>query len=123
MVVMLAALMLSACGGSSEAAAPLAPGDAARGAQLFTQSINGAPACVSCHTVDGATLVGPSLQGYTAQAGSRVDGLSAEEYTRASITQPSAYLVNGFGNLMYAQYSQHLTPQQLADLIAYLLTL
>jgi hypothetical protein len=37
--------------------------------------------------------------------------------------RPADYLVNGFGNSMYNQYGQRLSPQQIADLTAYLLTL
>jgi hypothetical protein len=63
------------------------------------------------------------LQGYAAVAATRVEGLSAEAYTRESIMRPAAFLVSGFPNVMYNQYAQRLTPQQMADLIAYLLTL
>jgi len=36
---------------------------------------------------------------------------------------PAAYVVSGFANLMYGQYAQQLSPQETADLIAYILTL
>jgi hypothetical protein len=49
--------------------------------------------------------------------------MSAEEYAQTSILQPAAYLVSGFSNTMYNQYGQHLSQQDIADLIAYLLTL
>lgn len=101
----------------------LPDGDATRGEAIFTQSISGAPTCTSCHTVDENVLLAPSLLGYGAVASTRVEGQSAEEYTYTSITRPAAYTVSGFGNTMYNQYAQRLTPQQIADLIAYLLTL
>src|SRR5262245_44109291 len=123
-VFALLTLLLAACststGGTAE---PLPPGDAGHGAELFTQSVNGAPPCSSCHTIDGSALVGPSMQGYSAIAGTRVAGTSAEDYTHTSIVQPAAFLVSGFTNVMYGQYGQRLSPQQIADLIAYLLTL
>jgi cytochrome c553 len=121
---LLVILFITACGSSDlpQTANDLPAGDATRGAALFTQSINGAPACSSCHTVDGTALVGPSLQGFEARASTRVDGQSAAEYAYQSIIHPSAYIVSGYGNLMYNQYAQHLSAQQIADLMAYILS-
>lgn len=116
-------MVLAACSGTAPAPPDLPAGNAESGARLFSQSINGAPACSSCHTLDGTSLTGPSLQGYAERAATRVSGISAEEYTYTSIVQPPAHIVSGFGNLMYNQYGQRLSAQQLADLIAYLLTL
>ncbi len=118
-------LVLAACSSSPESSfADLPPGDAARGGQLFAEGANGAPACATCHTVDGSELTGPSLQHFgeiapVADAGSA----SLQAYAYTSITQPSAYVVSGFGNTMYTQYERRLSPQQIADLIAYLQTL
>lgn len=117
-------LFAAACSSSPPSVpATLPPGDAAHGAELFKQQVNGAPACSTCHTLDGTTLVGPSLQGYAARASTRVQNQSAQDYTYTSITQPAAFIVEGFGNLMYTQYGQQLSAQETADLIAYLLTL
>jgi len=53
-----------------------------------------------------------------------VDGQSAEEYLRTSITDPDAYLAGGYQEgIMYRQYEQALTEQQIDDLVAYMLTL
>jgi cytochrome c553 len=101
----------------------LPPGDAARGATKFTQEINGAPACNSCHTLDHNVLTGPGMQGFSARAGSRENGKSAAEYAFESITQPANYIVGGFSNAMYNNYGAKLSPQDIADVIAYLLTL
>ncbi len=88
------------------------------------RSTGGAPECSSCHTVDGQPLVGPSLKDFAATAPVADAGAaSPAEYAFTSITQPSAYTVSGFGNSMYNQYAQRLSPQQIADLIAYLQTL
>jgi mono/diheme cytochrome c family protein len=124
-ILFLTLLALTACSSpppptSSE---ELPPGNASRGEALFSQAINGAPPCSTCHTINGDRLVGPSLQGYSDAAPTRVAGVSAGDYTLTSIVQPAAYLVSGFGNIMYNQYTQKLTSQQIADLIAYLLTL
>jgi cytochrome c oxidase subunit 2 len=117
-------LLTAACSGaSSNSGDSLAAGDATRGAALFTQSIKGAPSCSTCHTVDGSALVGPSLKDFSTRAATRVEGMSAFDYARYSIMQPASYVVSGFANLMYAQYAQQLSPQETADLIAYILTL
>lgn len=118
-------LMMAACSSNQQTTfADLPAGDAARGATLFTQGANGAPACATCHTTDGSALVGPSLQNYAATAPVADAGAaSLGEYTFTSITHPSAYIVSGYGNSMYTQYARQLTPQQIADLVAYLQTL
>ncbi|MEO8609850.1 MAG: cytochrome c [Chloroflexota bacterium] len=101
----------------------LPPGDATHGAELFTQSVNGAPPCSTCHQTDENTLVGPGLKGFGARAGTRVEGQSAEQYTQESIMHPASFVVSGFANAMYNQYASKLSPQDIADLTAYLLTL
>jgi hypothetical protein len=77
----------------------------------------------------GEILTGPSPAGLATRAETRVAGETAEQYIRTSIQQPNAFLVSddpqyvgngkslmpeGLGNLM--------SDQDLADLIAYLLT-
>lgn len=115
-------VILAGCSTPPPAAETLPQGDATNGAALFTEAINGAPSCSTCHSLDGTGVVGPSLQGYAARAATETD-LSAEAYTYQSIVQPAAHIVAGFQNVMYGQYGQKLSQQQLADLIAYLLTL
>lgn len=114
----------------------LPPGDAVRGEQIFAQQVKQASgsnaSCKACHSlVPGEILTGPSLAGVASRAGTRVAGETAEQYIRQSIQQPNAFIVpddarfkqangksampEGLGNLM--------SDQDLADLIAYLLTL
>ncbi|MDQ7027065.1 MAG: cytochrome c [Anaerolineae bacterium] len=119
-------LFISAC---TSNATPLADvdslptGDAQRGAELFTQRINGAPSCASCHTLTDVQAAGPGLAGYSQRVATRVEGLSALDYTYNSILHPSSYIVDGYSNLMYQQFRNKLNNQALADIIAYLLTL
>ncbi len=116
-------IALSACASTASSIDDLPDRDSARGAALFSQTINGAPACSTCHTLNGEALIGPSLQGFGQTAKTRIASMSAEDYAHQSIVQPAAYLVNGFGNAMYNQYGQRLSAQEIADLTAYLLTL
>ena len=115
-------VILAGCSTPAPKADMLPEGDATNGASLFTEAVNGAPSCVTCHSLDGSALVGPTIQGYATIAATRTD-LSAEAYTLQSIVQPAAHTVSGFANVMYGQYGQKLSQQQLADLIAYLMTL
>jgi mono/diheme cytochrome c family protein len=115
-------MILAGCASQTPTSATLPKGDADNGKVLFAESVNGAPSCTTCHTLDGSVVVGPSLQGYAQRAATRTD-LSAEAYTLQSITQPAVHIVEGFPNAMFGQYGQKLSAQQQADLIAYLLTL
>lgn len=103
--------------------AALPAGDAERGAEIFKETLSGQPACVTCHVLDGDNAgVGPNLLGYADIAGERVEGESAEEYTYRAITLPAVFLTPGYSNLMPGRYDS-LEDQDLADIIAYLLTL
>ncbi len=96
-----------------------------RGMQLFREGINGAPPCSSCHqtVADGGFSLGPNLAGIANRATGRIPAMNAEDYLRASILEPGAYLVPGYRNIMYPNYAAHLSAQDVADLIAFLLTL
>ena len=98
--------------------------DAGSGQKLYNQSNNEAPACAACHTVDGASSgIGNSLAGLANVAADRVNGQSAAEYLYWSILRPGQYVVAGYSNIMYAGYEDSLEAADIADLIAYLLTL
>jgi len=89
----------------------------ARGRQLFTEA-----GCTTCHGEDaaGVEAAGPSLLGIGAAASDRVPGVAAAEYLRASVLTPAAWVVAG-----YAQpgaCAAVVSDAQLADLVAYLLT-
>jgi mono/diheme cytochrome c family protein len=101
----------------------LPPGESARGADLFAQSIDGGASCSSCHALDAGHSAGPSLQGYGATAAQRVKKQSAEEYTFYSLLRPAKHMVRGYSNVMPGDYAKKLSRQEIADLIVYLLTL
>lgn len=103
-----------------ESYAALPAGDASAGEATFT-----AKACVACHSLQaGVTIVGPSQAGLASRAGSRKPGYSSELYIYESIINPGAYIVEGFQDgLMPKTFRETLTPQELADIIAFLLTL
>jgi nitric oxide reductase subunit C len=93
------------------------------------------PTCASCHYVEPVALndkVGPVMAGVAGRAGRGERGPSPILYLRNSIVAPNDYVVPnengkvyaaGGMSLMYQDYAKDLTPAQIADLVAYLLTL
>ncbi len=124
-------LVLAACGGqarSVDKSSKLGQGDPEVGKELFnkTQQLTGAPTCSTCHVINPGEeeIVAPNLSGIALRAEQRVPDQSAEEYLYASIVDPYAYVINGYqDSIMVRNYSDLLTEQQLADLVAYLMTL
>lgn len=101
-------------------------GDAERGAQIFAHGMNQSPPCSTCHlTASDATgfSLGPNLADVSERAGTRVEGLGAAAYIRQSILEPHHFVVPGYRDIMYPDYAKHFTDQDIADLLAYLLTL
>ncbi len=94
--------------------------DPAAGEQVAT-----ANACSACHNMqEGVVQVGPSWYNLANTAATRVEGQSAALYLYTSIVAPNDHVVEGFAaNLMPQIYADTLSDAQLADVIAYLLTL
>ena len=106
----------------------------AQGEALFRTS---PPGCFVCHsTAPGVQLAGPSLAGVGARAAATLQAAGytgaasdAQAYLRESIVQPSAYLVPGAlfsangRSFMPDNFQQLLKPEQVDQLVAYLLTL
>ena len=95
---------------------------------MFAQPVIGAsnaPGCITCHSLEpDVVIVGPSQVGVATRAQTRVPGQSAEEYIRASITDPHVFVVEGFvEGMMYQNYGTDLTDREINDLVAYALTL
>jgi nitric oxide reductase subunit C len=103
-----------------------------RGKAVF----DGIGACASCHSLtSGTVLVGPSLEGVATRAGQRVeapdyrgDSRDAAAYLRESVLTPSAFIVEaryatpGGVSFMPGAYGTTLTPEQVDDVVAYLMT-
>ena len=93
------------------------------GAKLYTKK-----ACITCHTLDGSALVGPSyLQTSQMWGQERVfdDGNSAtidDNYIRNSILEPQSQIVAGYQGVM-PTYQGVLNDRELDALIAFLKTL
>lgn len=103
----------------------LPTGDATRGDSLFHgKGPNGLYPCSACHSLTpGTNLVGPSLAGVATRAETRKPGYDAAKYIHESIVSPSAYVVEGFNDgIMPHNFGDIMTKQDLADIIAFLLT-
>jgi cytochrome c2 len=114
----------AADGGAAElqaAFAALPKGDAAAGQAVFDPG--GAGACGACHSLEAdKRIVGPSLAGVAARAATRKPGYTAEMYLYESVTNPNAFVVDTFPpDVMPKTFKDKLTPQQLADVLAFLL--
>ena len=120
------AFLLGAC--SSKPSGPVV-GDAANGKKLYnsaTLGSNSAAGCATCHNYDeskGKADKAPYTAGTGARAETRVAGMTAEEYIHESILKPNAYVVENYkeGD-MYQKWEAELSEQQIADLVAYLIT-
>jgi nitric oxide reductase subunit C len=95
------------------------------------------PGCAACHSiVPGVNIVGPTLAGMPATAAVRLKSrdyrgkaTDVEGYIRESILDPNAHVLTGptystdGRSLMPADYGQTLKPEQVDQIVAYLLTL
>jgi len=125
-LLIFAGVLLAGCGTG---------GDPEAGERLYTSLTIGradAPGCITCHSLEpGEIKVGPSHAGVARRAAKVVQqadytgsATSAEDFLRESILDPNAFVESGFvPGVMYQAYSSTLTDGQLADLVAFLLTL
>lgn len=98
-------------------------GDPVRGEAIYRTGADGkVTPCSACHIENAAGA--PALIGvnYAEVAQSRIAEQSAREYTFTSIVMPASYVVNGYGNAMPEYYGTRLSAQEIADVIAYLLS-
>ncbi|MCH8094787.1 MAG: c-type cytochrome [Chloroflexi bacterium] len=114
------ALVLAACGGSQ------AGGDPVAGEEIFRTKLEDEPgrhACSECHSLGAISPYAPPVSFIGKDAGGRVEGMSAEDYLRQSIIDPSAFIAEGYrDNIMPKVYGEILTEEEIDHLIAYLLT-
>ncbi len=86
------------------------------GAKLFATN------CTACHSTGDDKIVGPGLAGVGDRAGSRVDGLNADEYLEQSLREPDAFVVDGFTPGLMPNWEK-LGDDSIDALITYLKTL
>lgn len=117
-MLFVAALFLAACAAPPVADATTLTEQELAGKRIFAQN------CASCHaSTPGAVIVGPSLFGIAETAMERVSGQDARTYIEISIIDPSAYVNEGFADLMPKTFGRTLTGDEMDSVIAYLFTL
>jgi len=87
------------------------------GEQLYRKK-----ACFTCHTIDGARLVGPTLKGIFRNTVQHADGSAAvvdENYIRESLLSPQAKIVDGFTPVM-PTYQGQLSDREIDGIAAYI---
>ncbi|HZH18253.1 MAG TPA: c-type cytochrome [Archangium sp.] len=107
----------------------LPPGNAAAGSALF----HGRLACIACHgnpAAPGGRRIGPALANFSRVGATRVSGMSAAQYAYESLLNPGAFIspeCAGQGPCAQTStmplYGETLSPQEMADLISYLVNL
>lgn len=139
-LLLLCLLAITACGSQVARAVPARTqptpdtsiiaikGDATIGRAIFEgrKQIYAFVPCSTCHYVERhqGVLLGPNMAGLGKRAAKRVLGLSAAEYLIESIKFPDAYVVNEFpASTMNQAYDDRLTDEEIAHLVAYLMTL
>lgn len=108
-----------AAGLPPEIATTLAQADPDRGQKLTVDS-----GCTACHSLEkDVRLVGPSWYNVGDHAVTRVEGESPALYLYNSIVDPNAFVIEGYpANVMPSTFRDALSDQDIADIIAYLLT-
>jgi cytochrome c oxidase subunit 2 len=86
-------------------------------------------ACVSCHSLDGSKIVGPSFKGIWGHEAEVITNGEErtvtvdEEYVKRSIYEPNADVVKGFNEGLMISYKDLVTEDEIKDIIEYLKTL
>lgn len=77
--------------------------------------------CIACHQA-GSNQLAPSWVGLAARAASERPPLTAAAYIYESIVDPAAFIVEGYNDVMPHDYRTRMSQQELADILAYLLS-
>ncbi len=114
----IAVVGLAACSTAPAESAPTLDASQQQGQAVFNLR------CAQCHALAQDTIViGPSIAGVATRAATRIEGYSAEEYIEESILFPKDYVVDGFTDTMPTNFNRELTSEELAWVVAYLMTL
>ncbi|MFC1996501.1 cytochrome c oxidase subunit II [Chloroflexota bacterium] len=104
-----------------ESEAAVADDPVARGQKVFEQY-----GCKACHSLDGSTLVGPSLLGAFGRSVMLEDGVTViadETYMYDSIVDPNKQIVDGYPPAMPQNFADQLSDDQISDLIEFMKSL
>ncbi|HMO01677.1 MAG TPA: cytochrome c oxidase subunit II [Oligoflexia bacterium] len=88
-----------------------------RGELLYKEKI-----CISCHSLDGSKVIGPSFKGLWERSGKLVGGGSYKadaDYIKRSILEPQAEVVEGYPPAM-PSYQGQLSDDEIGDIIEFI---
>jgi mono/diheme cytochrome c family protein len=111
---------------SGAAIAYVGKGDPAKGKVLFqAMQPEAGFACATCHYVDKTDrLIGPGLYKVAEWAAENIKDEKPQDYIHTSIVKPGAYVVKDYPDgLMPQIYAKLFTPDQIEDLVAYVMSL
>ena len=116
-------LLSAGCGGGGDDAGPALPPEAERGRMLVEER-----ACLSCHSLDGRRLAGPTWKGMASSEVQLADGrrvVADADYLRRSILEPDADVVAGFpaGLMSSVIRPGTVSPEEADAIVRYLQTL
>jgi len=86
-------------------------------------------ACLSCHSLDGSRIIGPSFKGVwgitemVVTEGAERQITVDEAYIKTSIYHPNADVTVGYNQGLMISYKDLVTEDELVDIIEYLKTL
>lgn len=86
-------------------------------------------ACLSCHSLDGSRLVGPTFKGLYGNkrvvitAGEEREIIANDDYIKSSIWDSDADLVKGYNKGLMQNYIEIVSEEEIEDIIAYLKSL
>jgi mono/diheme cytochrome c family protein len=116
--VLLPTVLLLGCGGSDGVSQPALSPDATTGLQIA--KANG---CMTCHSVDGRTGLGPTWQGLYGSEVELDDGtrvVADDEYLTNAIEHPGDQIVEGYNAVMP---DRELSADDVASIVTYLRSL
>lgn len=97
------------------------PADEHPGLTLLKQN-----ACITCHSLDGSRIVGPSFKGIYGHEAEVITGgqerkvLVDDEYIKKSIYEPNADIVKGFNQGLMISYKETLKEEDVAKIIEFI---
>ncbi len=81
--------------------------------------------CLTCHSLDGSKIIGPSFKGIygrktivVTDAGEK-EIESTDDYIKRSITDPNAEIVKGFNKGLMQSYKEKIKPEELNQIVDY----
>jgi cytochrome c oxidase subunit 2 len=87
-------------------------------------------ACLTCHSLDGSRLIGPTFRGIygksevvITEAGEEMTITVDDDYLVRSIYEPNAEIVKGYNKGLMISYKSTLSDQQVQEIIDYIKTL